>query len=63
MITLSEKGKAWSNGRQRFEFEGLSTDTKPVREYEGELIANGSTFFNLDTQAVNFYDEEHDKWV
>lgn len=63
MITLSEQGKKWSNGRMRFEFEGLSTDEKPVKEFEGYKIANGSTFLALDTQDVNFYDETNEKWV
>jgi hypothetical protein len=42
---------------------GLSTDTKPTGTYEGKKIANGSTFFEMDTQVVKFYDAENDTWV
>ena len=42
---------------------GLSTDTKPTGTYEGKKIANGSTFFEMDTQTVKFYDAENDVWV
>lgn len=63
MITLSEMGKPWTNGRTRFDFEGLSTDEKPVGEYEGLPIANGSTFMCLDTQEISFYDESKDAWL
>ena len=42
---------------------GLSTDSKPTGTYEGKSIANGSTFFEMDTQAVKFYDADNDIWV
>ena len=42
---------------------GLSTDTKPTGTYEGKKIANGSTFFEMDTQDVKFYDAKNDSWV
>lgn len=46
-----------------FEFRGLSSDTKPTETYEGETIGNGSTFFEMDTQEVKFYDAGTNAWV
>lgn len=62
MITLGSKPAPWQGG-YKFEFEGLSTDTKPEKEYDGKAIANGSTYLSIDTQSVNFYDAENGKWV
>ena len=42
---------------------GLSTDEKPTGTYEGRKIANGSTFFEMDTQNVKFYNAANDTWV
>lgn len=42
-----------------FEFRGLSTDTKPVNSH----IGNGSTFLEIDTLKVFFFDEENQEWV
>lgn len=47
----------------KFELSGLSTDTKPTGTFAGKNIANGSTFFEMDTQNVKFYDAENDAWV
>lgn len=41
---------------------GLSTDTKPTNTFQGKKIVNGSTFLEVDTQNVFFYDEEHNTW-
>lgn len=46
-----------------FGFKGLSTDTKPTGEYDGKAIANGSSFFEMDTQAVFYYDGGTDSWL
>ena len=43
--------------------KGLSTDTKPTDTFNGQKIANGSSFFEIDTQDVKFYDAENDVWV
>lgn len=50
-----EKGK--------FEFMGLSTDTKPTGTYEDTELMNGSSFFEMDNQAVKFYDESTQTWI
>lgn len=43
--------------------DGLSTDTKPTKEYNGHKIANGSSFFEIDTQDISFYDESTESWL
>ena len=48
---------------QKFAFKGLSTDTKPTVSYQGTAIKNGSTFIELDTKALYFYDADSDSWV
>ena len=47
----------------KVELSGLSTDTKPTGTFAGKAIANGSSFFEMDTQTVKFYDAENDVWV
>ena len=47
----------------KFELSGLSTDAKPTGTFAGKTIANGSSFFEMDTQNVKFYDAENDVWV
>lgn len=44
-------------------FKGLSTDTKPSVKYDDLKIINGSTFFEMDTQQVFFYDGDTDDWL
>lgn len=43
--------------------KGKSTDTKPKVTFEGLKITNGSSFFEMDTQDVYFYDEEIEDWL
>jgi hypothetical protein len=62
MITLDGIPKSKSHGAREFEFTGLSTDEKPVGTYKKFKIANGSTFFEMDTKELKFYDEEHKEW-
>lgn len=52
-----------NNERAKFSFYGLSTDDKPVKVYNGIKIANGSTFLEVDTHTVKFYDEEGAQWA
>lgn len=44
-------------------FKGLSTDTKPTVNYDDLEIINGSSFFEMDTQQVYFYDGATDSWL
>lgn len=62
MITLGSQPRPWESG-YKFEFEGLSTDTKPTGTYDDKPIANGSTYLSIDTADVNFYDAQNGKWV
>ena len=51
-----------AKSRELFTLAGLSTDTKPVAEYKGIRIRNGSTFIEIDTGKAYMYDEEGGKW-
>ena len=44
-------------------FKGLSTDTKPTVKWYSEKIKNGSTFLEMDTQEIYFYDESTESWL
>lgn len=43
------------------ELRGLSTDTKPT-EINGKTINNGSTFIEIDTGKLYFYDLSNEEW-
>lgn len=58
MITLSK-----DDTTNELSFKGLSTDTKPTVKYDDLKIINGSTFFEMDTQQVFFYDGATDSWL
>ena len=45
------------------ELFGLSTDTKPTGTYHGDPIVNASTFFEMDTGNLYWYDEDSSSWV
>lgn len=51
-----------AKSRELFTLAGLSSDAKPVTEYKGILIRNGSTFIEIDTGKAYMYDEEGGKW-
>lgn len=61
MIT-AERGSG-TNVKSEFSFKGLSTDTKPTVTWEDTQIANGSSFMEMDTKSLKFYDEATDSWV
>lgn len=63
MITMDGQPSVETGDRFKFSLDGLSTDTKPTKEYNGHKIANGSSFFELDTQAIAFYDESTESWL
>ncbi len=58
MITLSK-----SDVTEELSFKGLSTDTKPTVKFNDLKITNGSTFFEMDTQDVYFYDGSSNSWL
>ena len=41
-----------------YDMFGLSTDTKPV-----EGITNASTFYEMDTKKIFFFDAENKVWI
>lgn len=63
MITMDGQPSVEAGDRFKFSLDGLSTDTKPTKEYNGHKIANGSSFFELDTQSIAFYDESTESWL
>ena len=58
MVTLSKDDTSIE-----LSFKGLSTDTKPTVKFEDIPITNGSSFFEMDTQDVYFYDGAIDSWL
>lgn len=58
MITLDK-----SDVNEPLSFKGLSTDSKPTVKYNSLPIKNGSSFFEMDTQEVYFYDGGTDSWL
>lgn len=46
-----------------FSFNGLSTDTKPTGTMDGTIIGNGSTFLEMDTRKMAFYNDVTDTWL
>ena len=42
---------------------GLSSDEKPTGTFRGYTIGNGSSFFEIDTQSIKFYNETASTWI
>ena len=65
MITVEEevKNKYVSTDGKLFKFKGLSSDEKPVGQYGGAAIENGSTFLEMNTEKLYHYDKENRAWV
>ena len=63
MISLDRTPVLKENNTYEFSFTGLSTDTKPTNKYDNKKIANGSSFFAMDTQDCNFYDADSGSWL
>ena len=61
MITAVRTGG--TNEAATWDFTGLSDDNRPKETFEGTKILNGSTFFEMDTLKVRFYDEATDDWL
>ncbi len=60
MVTQNSVSK--TNNDYAYDFNGLSTDTKPtIADYPD--MKNGSTFMEMDTKQLYFYDAENDTWV
>lgn len=63
MVSIDETPRLKHGGTYEFAFKGLSSDTKPTGKYEGLPIANGSTFIEIDTKNLKYYDEGGGTWV
>ena len=57
MVTLTKNTQ-----ENTFSFKGLADDTKPTGTFQGMEIPNGSSFFEIDTQNIVFYDAENQTW-
>lgn len=60
MVTLDKMGG--QNINKSAEFVGLSTDTKPL-DTDMADIPNGSSFFEIDTKNVYFFNKETNSWL
>ena len=61
MITVH--GKMYlPNDSVQFDLRGMSSDTKPTGTFQGVKIGNSSTFLEIDTQNIVFYDEDSETW-
>ena len=58
MVTVDK-----SSMNEPLSFKGLSSDTKPTIKWDSSPILNGSTFLEMDTQEVYFYDGGTDTWL
>lgn len=52
-----------TNQKSIFSLYGLSTDQKPTGDIDGTVIENGSSFFEMDTKSVKFYDADSSAWI
>ena len=59
MIRVIDAKTVVSGQEKCYEFAGLHDDTKPVRDD----ICTGSTFIEVDTGDVYFFDEESSSWL
>ena len=62
MVTINTLSNV-TEDKAMFEFYRLSSDTKPTNRYNGLNISNGSSFFEIDTQSISFYNEAANVWV
>lgn len=60
MVTLVKIGGRYNTAL--LEIRGLSTDTKPTTKIEGMVVANGSTYIEIDTGDTYMFDAENGVW-
>lgn len=64
MVTIYEIKNREVKGEKEainVELRGLSTDTKPT-EVNGRDVGNGSTFIEINTGKIFFYDGQNKQW-
>lgn len=62
MVNINTIG-GQTNSRDILEIYGLSTDDKPIVEFQGCKIGNSSVYITMDTHEVFFYDQENHRWL
>lgn len=45
------------------DLRGLSSELKPIGNFQDKPIKNGSTFYEIDTGDVYMYDKENARWI
>lgn len=60
MVTLLKYGG--QQNKNDMCFVGKSTDEKPVEVFDGLVIPNGSTFYEMDSRVGYMYSEEDHGW-
>lgn len=63
MITVYKTVTSPTDGAAIMELRGLSTDTKPTETYIGFTVANGSTFYEIDTGGLYMFNSAASEWV
>ena len=60
MITIAKttEGNTQDRNNPILEIRGLSTDNKPT-----ENITNGSSFIEMNTGKIYFYNAESEQWI
>lgn len=47
----------------RFDLCGLSSDSKPSPNFDKKIIANGSSFMEMDTGTLYLFDADSVTWI
>lgn len=63
MITVYKVTTSPTDGKAIMELRGKSTDTKPITSYMGYYIANGSTFYEINSGKLFMFDADAGAWV
>lgn len=59
---VTNTGISRTDNDYSYDFMGLSTDAKPtIADFPS--MKNGSSFFEMDTKKIYFYDAENAQWV
>lgn len=61
MVTLIKIGSDYNT--KTLELTGKSSDEKPVGNFNGTYISNGSKFTELDTGKIFHYDAQENTWI
>lgn len=48
--------------RSYMELYGLSTDEKPIKNFNNTFIGNASTYYEMDSKKAFIYSEENHTW-